>query len=52
MARTILQTWISNEAYYPFIYSLIIVGWAFAILVEIRKMRAANIDSWKERFLN
>ncbi|WP_141431104.1 sulfite exporter TauE/SafE family protein [Bacillus sp. 03113] len=39
-ARTILQTWVPNESSYPFIYSLIVVGWAVAILVGIRKMSA------------
>ncbi len=38
-ARTILSTWVTNEAYYPFIYGFLLLGWGAAILFGVRKMK-------------
>lgn len=38
-ARTILTTWVTNEASYPVIYSFILLGWGAAILFGVRKMK-------------
>lgn len=38
-ARTILTTWVTNEASYPVIYGFILLGWGAAILFGIRKMK-------------
>ncbi|MDQ0246707.1 putative membrane protein YfcA [Bacillus fengqiuensis] len=38
-ARTILTTWVTNEASYPVIYGFILLGWGAAILFGVRKMK-------------
>lgn len=38
-ARTILMTWVEDEAAYPFIYGILLLGWAAAIFAGFQKMK-------------
>jgi uncharacterized protein len=38
-SRTLLHTWIENDAVYPFIYGFIIIVWILAILFTIKKYK-------------
>lgn len=47
-SRTILNTWVTHEAYYPVVYGLICIVWGLAIVVGIRKTRKKTQITDKE----
>lgn len=44
-ARTLLTSWITNEAAYPYIYAAIIVVWVISIIYAVNKVKAYKKQS-------
>ncbi|GAA3330191.1 hypothetical protein GCM10020331_081750 [Ectobacillus funiculus] len=37
-ARTMVNTWVANASFHPYIYLLLVLGWGAAIIFGVRKM--------------
>ncbi|MFS0647223.1 sulfite exporter TauE/SafE family protein [Siminovitchia sp. 179-K 8D1 HS] len=50
-ARTMLNTWIINGSYAALIYGTILLGWAVAIFIGLRKMKSEKMNAKERRTL-
>lgn len=50
-ARTMLNTWIINGSYAALIYGTILLGWAVAIFIGLRKVKSEKMNAKERRTL-